>query len=185
METNDSVLIQRCLENDPQAFECILNNHKNRIYSFMLRMTGNARDAEDIAQETFIKAFRNLKSYNSSYSFSAWLFGIARNGCIDFLRSKKRGVVSIDDENFKEIPDTANLIEEEVDCKIQQEKAEELIMSLPELYREVLLLSYKEELKGREIAEILRIPEGTVKVRLFRAKAFMKERLKTSGICLN
>ncbi len=176
---NDALLVKRCLGGDTPAFEELLDSCKNQVFSLIIRMTGNPQDAEDLAQETFIKAFRKLDTYDPSYPFLTWLFRIAHNTCVDFLRARKPQALSIDDEDAPlEIEDKSDSVEEAVGLKLQQEQAEKLLASLPPLYREALLLQYRENLSGREMAQALGIPEGTVKIRLFRAKALMREKLK-------
>ncbi|MCX5785203.1 MAG: RNA polymerase sigma factor [Elusimicrobia bacterium] len=178
MENTDIPLIQRCLANDSGAFEVLLDRYKKQIFSFIFRLIRNPEDAEDLAQDTFIKAFRNLNSYNSSYPFITWLFRIAHNTCVDFLRAKKPQTLSIDDENTPDIADGPDSTHKTVELKLQQEEAEKLLAALPPLYSEVLLLQFREDLPIKQIAEILQIPEGTVKVRLFRAKALIRKRLQ-------
>ncbi|MBU2573560.1 MAG: RNA polymerase sigma factor [Elusimicrobia bacterium] len=176
---NDALLVKRCLGGDAPAFEELLDSYKNQIFSLILRMVENPQDAEDLAQETFIKAFRRLDSYDSAYPFITWLFRIAHNASVDFLRAKKPRTVSIDDEDAPlEIEDKGDCVETAVSFKLETGRVEKLLASLPPLYREILLLQYHENLTGREIAEVLRIPEGTVKIRLFRAKALMREKLQ-------
>ena len=182
MENTDPPLIRRCLANDAAAFEELLNRYKNQIFSFILRLVRNPEDAEDLAQETFVKAFRGLNSYDTSRPFISWLFRIAHNTCVDFLRAKKPQALSIDDENTPDIPDGPDSTHKTVELKIQQEEAEKLLAGLPPLYSEVLLLQFREEMPMRQIAEILQLPEGTVKVRLFRAKALIRKRLRLAGI---
>ncbi|MBI4802412.1 MAG: RNA polymerase sigma factor [Elusimicrobia bacterium] len=173
----DRLLVQRCLGGDARAFEELLENYKNQIYSFIRRLIENPQDAEDQTQETFIKAFRRLDSYDPAYPFITWLFRIAHNASVDFLRAKRPQTVSIDDEDAPlELEDKGDCVETAVSVKMETERAERLLASLPPLYREILLLKYHEELTGREMAEVLGIPEGTVKIRLFRARALMREK---------
>jgi len=175
----DYQLVQRCLQGDESAFEELLNASKNQIFTFVLRMAQNAEDAEDITQDAFVKAFRKLDSYNPEYPFITWLFRIAHNTCVDFLRAKKPQSVSLDDADSPlDVPEDGPTVEENVAFAFQTEEAERLLASLPPLYREALLLQYREDLNCADIAGILQIPEGTVKVRLFRAKAAMKAKLE-------
>lgn len=181
-QSKDSLLVQQCLEGSETAFEELLNLYKNQIFSFTLRMVGNAEDAEDLAQEAFIKAFRALGSYDAKYPFITWLFRIARNTTIDFIRARKPQAVSIDDEDAPiEIENKADSPETAAAFTLEAEMAERLLMSLPELYREVVMLQYKENLTCAEIASITGMPEGTVKIRLFRAKALLKTKISETG----
>ncbi|MFH1619480.1 MAG: RNA polymerase sigma factor [bacterium] len=179
MADNDFILVRRCLDNDTTAFEELLNRHKNRIFSFILRIIRNQEDAEDLAQETFIKAFRGLHSYNPAYPFITWLFRIAHNACMDFLRARKPQALSIDADNPPDLPCAADSIGTAVDFTLRHEETEKLLASLPTIYAEILLLQYREDMTGQQIADVMQIPEGTVKVRLFRAKALMRNKLET------
>lgn len=175
----DALLVRRCLGGDASAFEELLDNYKNQVFSLILRMTGNPQDAEDVAQETFIKAFRKLDTYDPSYPFLTWLFRIAHNSCVDLLRARKPQAVSMDDEDAPlEIEDKSDSVETAVELKMEREQLEKLLAELPPLYREALLLQYREGMSGREMASVLGIPEGTVKIRLFRAKALLKAKLE-------
>ncbi|HAH31065.1 MAG TPA: RNA polymerase sigma factor SigW [Elusimicrobia bacterium] len=178
MENTDHPLIHRCLANDSGAFEELLNRNKNQIFSFIFRLIRNPEDAEDLAQDTFIKALRGLNSYDTSRPFITWLFAIAHNTCVDFLRAKKPQMLSIDDENTPDIADSPDSTRKTVELKLQQEETEELLTSLPPLYSEVLLLQFREDLPIQQIAEILQLPEGTVKIRLFRAKALIRKKIE-------
>ncbi len=182
-ENNDYHLVQACLRGEAFGFEELLNRYKNRIFSFALRMVKNSEDAEDIAHEAFVKAFRSLNSYNSDYPFITWLFKITHNKCLDFLRAKKPNIISFDDDNVHFEPEHPNdSPENTLDLKIEYEQAENLLMSLPLLYREILLLQYREDMTCKQISEIMRIPEGTVKIRLFRGKAIIREKFKTMSV---
>ena len=180
MNHNHDILpVQRCLEGDTQAFAEIIDRYKNRIFSFTCRILQNTEDAREITQETFIKAFRSLNSYNPQYPFISWLFRIAHNSCIDYLRARAPHTLSIDDETSPiELEDFSCDCEEYVEFRLRQEEIEKLLASLAPLYREAILLQYKEDLTCREIAEVLQIPEGTAKIRLFRAKAILRKKLK-------
>ena len=179
-ENNDYLLVQDCLAGEQDAFEALLAKYRNQIFSLILRLVQNQEDAEDVAQQTFIKAFKNLAAYDPQYPFITWLFKIAHNSSIDFLRAKKPASVSIDDEDAPlEIEDNSSSMQAQVSYSFSQTEAEKLLGGLPTLYREVLLLQYREELSCKEIADVLGIPEGTVKVRLFRARTEMRKKLET------
>ena len=99
MGETDIALARRCLEGDSSAFSGIIEAYQDRVYSFALRLLKDPAAAEDAAQEAFVKAFRGLASYNSSYPFSSWLFRIAHNACMDALRARNK-TVSLDGEDF-------------------------------------------------------------------------------------
>lgn len=178
----DQALIDRCLSGDNRAFNDLINCYKRQIFALIFRIVNDQNDAEDIAQETFIKAFRNLSSYNPSYPFITWLFKIAHNSAIDFLRARKPESLSIhDEENPLEIEDTDLSLEEKIESASQQELIERTLGSLPPLYREILVLRHQQELSYEEISDTLNIPVGTVKIRLFRARDIMKQKLMRLG----
>jgi RNA polymerase sigma-70 factor (ECF subfamily) len=181
----DHKLINLAKEGDQRSFEALLNKYRNLVYHVMFKMVGNSQEAEDLTQEAFIKAFRALSSFNEEFAFSTWLMKIATNNCIDYLRKKKLRVFSIDepvkykDEELQfEIPDhdpspERQLLEEERSKFINN-----AIESLPPRYRHVILLRHKEEKSYEEIAEILDLPLGTVKARIFRAREMLNKKMK-------
>jgi len=176
MGETETELIRRCLGGDNAAFSGILGIYQDRIYSFALRLLKNPQAAEDAAQETFVKAFRGLSSYDKTYPFASWLFRIAHNACMDALRAGGR-TVSMDEEDFPDLPDTAPGTEIRVAEAMDAERIEALLASLPPLYSEVLLLQYREGMGAADIARVLNAPEGTVKARLFRAREMVKAKL--------
>ena len=176
MAETDIELARRCLAGDHSAFAGILELYQDRIYSFALRLLKNEPAAEDAAQETFVKAYRSLSSYNSAYPFSSWLFRIAHNNCMDVLRAGGK-MVSIDGDDFPDLPDTSQGVADIVAASVDSARIEALLASLPPLYSEVLLLQYREDLGPAEIARVINAPEGTVKARLFRARELVKTKL--------
>lgn len=178
----DQVLIDRCLAGDSRAFDDLITRYKKQVFALIFRLVHNQTDAEDIAQETFIKAYRSFGSYDPSYPIITWLFKIAHNSAIDFLRARKPESLSIHDEdNPLDIQDTDNSLEEKIEASSQQELIETVLGSLPPLYREILILRHQQELSYEEISQSLDIPVGTVKIRLFRARDIMKHKLVRLG----
>ena len=155
-------------------------------------MIKNDSDVEDLVQETFIKAYKALDKFKFNYSFSAWIYRIASNNTIDFLRKRRFDTFSIDkpignaeDENYFEIED--NSYSPDADL-ISEQKADIIraaIDTLPENYREIILLRHEEELDYKAIAEQLDLPLGTVKAHLFRARKLLYEELKDKYNLLN
>jgi RNA polymerase sigma-70 factor (ECF subfamily) len=169
-------LVQRCLEGENSAFAGLLELYQDRIYSFALRLLKDPAAAEEAAQEAFVKAFKALSSYNPAYPFSSWLFRIAHNACMDALRSGNK-TVSLDHEDFPDLPDRSPGVAENVADALDSERIEALLSSLPAIYSEVLLLAYREDMGPAEIARVIGAPEGTVKARLFRARELIKVKL--------
>ena len=180
MAETDIELAARCLSGDNSAFAGIVETYQDRIYSFTLRLLKDPLSAEEAAQETFVKAFRGLSSYSSSYPFSSWLFRIAHNACMDALRAGGR-TVSIDDEDFPDLPDHSTSVEESVAAALDTERIEALLAWLPPLYSEVLLLQYREDMGPSEIARVTGVPEGTVKSRLFRGRELVKAKMAATA----
>lgn len=184
--------IKRVLEGDNSAYEFLQKKYKNLIYSLVKKMIKNDSDVEDLVQETFIKAYKALDKFKFNYSFSAWIYRIASNNTIDFLRKRSFDTFSIDkpignaeDENYFEIEDNSYSPDSEL---INQQKSDIIsaaIDTLPENYREIILLRHEEELDYKTIAEQLDLPLGTVKAHLFRARKLLYEELKDKYNLLN
>ncbi len=177
----DLIAVRRCLNQEPAAFRELVERYKNQIFSLIFRLVRNPSDAEDLSQETFIKAFKNLASYDANRPFITWLFKIAHNASLDFLRAKKPEAISIDEEEVGVYPDSSASIEKELESVLQREFLDRILASLPPLYQEALILRHKEGLDLKEIAQVLQIPEGTVKIRLFRAREALKKKLESFG----
>lgn len=171
----DFLLVHDALNGKQKAFTTLMQLYKDAIFFMVLKMVNNRDDAMDITVSTFGKAFENLDKYKSNFAFSTWLFKIATNNSIDFIRKQKFKTVSIDEFNddqervweFK----SDNLNPEEYSIKNQEKKAlKNVVENLPEKYKNLVILRYFEELSYEEIAIELDIPLGTVKARLFRAR---------------
>jgi RNA polymerase sigma factor (sigma-70 family) len=174
---NDFNLVSRAKDGDQKAYAELMQRYKDSIYFMALKMVNNKDDAMDLTVETFGKAFENLEKYKPDFAFSTWLFRIATNNCIDFIRKKRLNVVSIhtlsdDDGDERELQiksDTLN--PEETSIKKQEsEKLKNIVQHLPSRYRTLILLRYFEEQSYEEIAQQLDLPLGTVKAQLFRAR---------------
>ena len=181
----DLILIDAALNNDQSAYQSLMKKYKRLVQNLVYKMISNKDDIEDLTQEAFIKAFNSLEKFDREYAFSTWLYKIASNNCIDYLRKKKLNTFSIDkeisqsDEDLRfEIPDEdfkpdKNIIQNQRYLFIQK-----AIDSLPEKYRQVILLRHKDEMEYEEIAKSLGVPIGTVKAHLFRARELLNRYLK-------
>lgn len=181
-QENDRAAVRRARDGDDSAYAELLARHRDRVFSFLLRLLDSAQDAEDVAQETFVKAFSRLDSYDEARPFISWLFGIAHHGALDHLRARRPAALSLDDPD--DAPDPAAPgpgAEALAAAALDAALIERLLSALPPLYREPLLLRYKEELDIPEIARALSMPEGTVKVRLFRGRDMLKRKLEACG----
>lgn len=174
---NDFNLVVRARKGEQKAYADLMQRYKESIYFMVLKMVNNKDDAMDLTVETFGKAFQKLDKYQPEFAFSTWLFRIATNNCIDFIRKKKLNTLSIDrlvDEEGNNAPlqiksDTLN--PEETSIKKQQaQELKLLVEGLPQRYRNLIMLRYFEELSYDEIARELDLPLGTVKAQLFRAR---------------
>jgi len=185
---NDLRLVSLALEGDQKAYAELLNRYRDAIYFMLLKMVNNRDDANDLAIETFAKAFQNLEKYKPDYAFSTWLFKIATNNCIDYIRKKKLKTFSIDQtlgeegENSKtfEIAGNTPNPEETMIKKQKSNLLKDVVEKLPQRYRKLVVLRYFEENSYEEISEQLDIPLGTVKAQLFRAHNLLSNILKHS-----
>ena len=184
----DYDLVQKALKGDEKAFARLLSRYKDTIYFMLLKMLNNRSDAEDLTIEAFGKAFKNLDQYSPEYAFSTWLFKIAANNCIDFMRRNRRiNYVTVDNNdeagynNYPSNIPSLNLSPE--DRVIEKQKIvlmHEVVEKLKPHYRLMVELRYFKELTYEEIASKLDLPLGTVKAQLFRAREFLYQILKNS-----
>lgn len=176
--------IKSILSGNIDNFKLLQNKYQKIVKNLIRKMIKNEEDVNDLAQETFIKAYNSLSSFQFQYTFSSWLFRIASNNCIDFLRKKRFSTISLsqplndsDDQVFevedKEYaPDRTMLSEERRSLLLKA------IEELPDHYREIIKLRHYEEMDYNQIAEHLNIPLGTVKAHLFRARKLLLQSLK-------
>ncbi len=185
------MVISRARRGEQAAFAELLSRYRAPVFNLCLRMLKNRDDAEDIAQEVFIKVFGMLERYDERYAFRSWLFKIAANQCIDFIRKNRVKLLSLDEpmkyqgeEIEREFPDER----ETPDQELEREQLGEILMAiaseLPPHYRSMIVLRHQEQLSYDEIAEILDLPLGTVKARIHRARAMMKEKLRRRRLAL-
>ncbi|HMV26561.1 MAG TPA: sigma-70 family RNA polymerase sigma factor [bacterium] len=181
----DFEFIARAVGGDQKAFELLMNRYRPQIFGLMYRMVHKSEEAEDLVQEAFMKAFTSLSNFNYEYAFSTWLYKIATNNCIDHLRKKKLQTYSIDapvqykDSEYQiEIPDLTYHPEKEMMRNERTQMIKGAIEELPEKYKRVIFLRHSEELSYEEISEMLNIPIGTVKARIFRAREMLNKFLK-------
>jgi RNA polymerase sigma-70 factor (ECF subfamily) len=182
----DYKLVQRAIKGGQQAYALLMDRYRDSIYFLLLKMVNNKDDADDLTIEAFGKAFKNLKQYTPNFAFSTWLFKIASNNCIDFIRRKKKRTLSIDRRQESEdgMETTIHLKSDMLDPEekfVKKQKIKmlhEIVKKLKPRYRELVELRYFQELSYEEIAQKLDIPLGTVKAQLFRAREFLQGILK-------
>jgi RNA polymerase sigma-70 factor, ECF subfamily len=176
--------INQVKKGDQNAFGEIVEIYKNNVYQLCYRMLGNRYEAEDVAQEAFIRAFTNINSFNQDLKFSTWIFRIATNLCIDRIRKKKPDFyldAEVSGTNgltmYSQIASETELPETELESMELQESVQKEILKLPEKYRSVIVLKYMEELSLNEISKILGLPLGTVKTRIHRGREALRRQL--------
>jgi RNA polymerase sigma-70 factor (ECF subfamily) len=185
----DYMLVQRALnDKDQRAYTELMGRYKDSVFYMLLKMVNNSDDAEDLTIETFGKAFKRLDQYTPQFAFSTWLFKIASNHSIDFIRKKRIRAISIDQGYSNEDGETyvIPVKEESLDPEESMQKDEriqrmrDVVEKLKPRYKRLVELRYFEEKSYEEISEILELPLGTVKAQLFRARDFMFELMKTT-----
>ncbi|KXH80841.1 RNA polymerase sigma factor SigW [Sporosarcina sp. HYO08] len=178
--------INEVLKGDQDAFEEIVTLFQHRLYHLCYRMLGNAQEAEDIAQEAFVRAYMNIHSFDQKRKFSTWIYRIATNLCIDRIRKKKPdyyldaevpGTEGLD--MYSQLAAAGELPEDEVVKMETQERIQYEINRLPDKYRSVIILRYIEELPLQEIADVLEMPLGTVKTRVHRGREALRKQIGT------
>ena len=186
---HDYNLVRDAIDNKSQrAYAELMDRYRDSIYFMLLKMVNNKDDAEDLTIEAFGKAFNRLTQYTPNYAFSTWLFKIATNNCIDFIRKKKKNVLSIDnrfeneegDSLMIELKSTGRNPEQEAmrDQKIKLMR--EVVTKLKPRYQKLVELRYFKELSYDEISTELDLPLGTVKAQLFRAREFLYNIMKNT-----
>lgn len=183
----DYEFVLRAIDGDQKAYSTLLERYRNSVYHMMLKMVNNREDADDLTLEAFGKAFNKLPSYAPRYAFSTWLFKIAINNCIDYIRKKRLNLLSIDDpiepngdHDYSNNLKAGTLDPEEQFIRGQRVLLMRKVLSkLSVKYRLMIELRFFEELSYDEIAKELDIPLGTVKAQLFRAKEILYNLLQS------
>ena len=178
---HDLALVRAAIDGKQSAYAELMERYRESIYYMMLKMVKNQDDADDLTIEAFGKAFNRLEQYSPSFAFSTWLFKIASNNCIDFIRKKRIKVTSMDtgrmtDDGEVIFFDANSSTLDPEESIIQNQKIKlmrNLVSKLKPRYRELIEKRYFEELSYEEIAEELNLPLGTVKAQLFRAREFL------------
>jgi RNA polymerase sigma-70 factor (ECF subfamily) len=177
---NDNEIISKVLSGDQQAYAGLVNRYQNYVFTLALRMVKSREDAEEVAQDVFIKAYRYLADFRGESKFTTWLYTIVNNTAISFLRKKKLDIHSLDHEKVFELADSqdsgmrANIVEQ----KSKLAMVSNAIGMLGTDDAEIITLFYKGEQSLDEIAQVLGIESNTAKVRLHRARTRLKEKME-------
>ena len=180
---SDYDVIRLCIDEDQHAFSEIVSRYKNLVYSIVIKMLGSNEDANDMAQEIFIKAYMNLARYSPEYKFSTWIIRIATNHVIDYRRKKRGETVSFEDceaelgiaHSSEQTPEM-QLIQREDSQTIRG-----LLSDLPDIYKIPIVLYHQQGLSYQEISDIIQEPLSKVKNRIFRGRRMLKESLTKLG----
>ena len=178
---NDNELISRVLSGDPRAYAGLVSRYQTYVFTLALRVVKSREDAEEVAQDSFIKAYKYLADFKGASKFSTWLYTIVNNTAISFLRKKKVEIHSLDNEKVFEVADSkesgmgANMIEQ----KSKMAMVNQAISMLNPDDAQIITLFYKAEQSLDETAQILGIEINAAKVRLYRARTRLKEKMET------
>lgn len=183
-EKTDAELVGLAKE-DPEFFGILMDRYEAPLLRYIRRLSFfSAEDAEDILQETFIKTYRNIHDYDPDAKFGSWIYRIAHNQTIDTMRKRKidAASVSIEENDLAQFIRAAGNIERDTVRKDCLEKISGIIRTLPETYRDTLILRFLEEKSYEEIMDILRIPKGSVATLINRGRKILHERLKEAHV---
>ncbi len=173
---NDLLLVEEAKKGNEKAFASLMNRYRDSIYYMLLKMVNNPADAEDLTIEAFGKAFRNIDTYVPRFAFSTWLFMIATNNCIDFIRKKQSSPVPLDQIQDNITINIQSDLPDPEEALINDQKIatlRKIVNQLKSPYKEIIELRYYQEFSYEEIANELNIPIGTVKAQLYRAKTLL------------
>ena len=181
MALSDQEIIAAVLRGETQGFAQLVDRYQSYVFTLAFRMTQSREDAEEIAQDTFVKAYRSLADFKGSAKFSTWLYTIAHNTGITYLRKKKVQVQSIDEERGMHAADqqASDLRSDRVEEKSRQQMVRRAIAMLSPDDAQLITLFYQGDQTLQEIGQVMGLDPNTVKVRLFRARQRLKEKMET------
>ena len=181
---NDNEIISKVLGGDHQAYAVLVNRYQNYVFTLTLRMVKSSEDAEEVAQDVFIKAYKYLADFRGASKFTTWLYTIVNNTCISFLRKKKLDIHSLDNEKVFEVADSqdSGMRADMIEQKSRLAMVNQAIGLLNGDDAQIITLFYKGEQSLDEIAQILGLETNTAKVRLHRARTRLKEKMETHFI---
>ena len=171
MHTRDGHIVHQCLSGSAEAFALLVDKYKERIFALVYAKVGQFQDAEDLTQDVFLEAYKNLSTLRRWDNFYPWLYSIASNQCKNFHRAQKRQVVTA---HLAEQNENHRMNMDAHSERLRNERVQDALASLPEMHRQVLVLRYMAGMKSKEIAETLRVSPNTINQRLMRARAKLK-----------
>lgn len=178
MYSEEKLWLEQARKGDKQAFGKLIEAYQGPVYNLAYRMLNNAREAEEAAQEAFIRVYTRIDSYNPKHKFSTWVLSITSNYCIDLIRKRRAILLSIDEPlpahpslmSEKEAGPENQAVSAEIETQVQ-----ELLQTLPEEYRQAVVLRYWYEYSYEEIAETMQTSVSAIKSRLFRARRLLAQ----------
>lgn len=175
----ESHLVERAAAGETVAFELLADMHRSTLFHLAMRMLRNADDANDVVQETLVKAYRAIGDFNSDRPLRPWLCRICSNCCVDAVRNRKRDATSLDQHEYA-LSDESQDLEAHASGNYESTAVREAVDKLPRKYREIILMRHFRHMDVIEIAQALQKPEGTIKSWLFRARALLKKDLQVA-----
>jgi len=176
VQEHESTWVTQAQQGDSQAFTALVEAYQRPVYNLCYRMLGNAEDAEDAAQETFLRAYRSIRSYDARRAFSTWLLSIAAHYCIDQIRRRRMPLVSIEDLTIPDLPDGEPGIESRLSDKEERIRIRTLLDGLDPVDKALVIMVYWYDFSYEEVGQALKLTESAVKSRLHRARRAMAQR---------
>lgn len=189
MNELENEFVKLAQDGDHQAFAKLVSLYQSKIYHLCYRMLGNKQEAEDATQETFMRVYINFKRYDQQQKFSTWIFRIATNWCIDKLRQRKQ-ISSLDARQHNNESESSYLEslednltpESQVIVNETQAYIQNIIEQLPVIYKAPIMLKYMNDFSLQEISEVLNVPVSTVKVRMHRAREYLRRKIELQNV---
>jgi RNA polymerase sigma-70 factor (ECF subfamily) len=177
--SDEKRLVERARKGDSAAFETLVNNHARYVYNLAFRVVGDHQEAEDLSQETFIRAWRGLPRFRGQSKFSTWLYRIVTNLCYNRLPALKRQLLALDpDAEALDLPDERQGVETGLLTRELRQHLHQAVDQLPESYRLLITLRHLQDMRYTEISQVTGLPLGTVKTGIFRARRLLRESLE-------
>ena len=181
-QLEDADLVEVVRSEDQEAYVYVVERYQAKLIRYATTIMHDDEKAADVVQEAFIKAFVNLHSYDKKLKFSSWIYRITHNEAINYIRKHKREVKPEDEEWFDKLPSEGKVVSDEVDEQLLRKHMNQALGTLPEKYRDPLLLYFFEHQSYNEISDILKLPKPTVGTRIKRGKEQLKKYLEKNGI---